>query len=162
MDTTQEVKPKKKRRLTQKQQDWMRAYIETGNKTEASRIAKYNIGSKGGKTDSESESNTLSHIGQENFQKLTDEIDAEYERLGKIPLTAEFIIGGLRQIARESDKDSNRISAFELLGKSKALFTDKSETINKTMQITQEITAPFAEKSPNETTARDIQSDNAI
>lgn len=47
----------------------------------------------------------------------------------------QFVIDGLTEIAERSKQDANKARAYELLGKTKAMFTEKLETTG-TMKVT--------------------------
>jgi phage terminase small subunit len=52
----------------------------------------------------------------------------ERERLtifDKNSITEEYILEGLKKIAEQGEQEANRVRAFELLGKTRAMFTDK-------------------------------------
>lgn len=134
--------------MTLKQEKWVKGYLETGNLAEASRIAGYKVGSKGGKEDATSSSYTLSHIGQQNLQKLSKEIEIGREREGLAWLTPEYILTSLNKIAADKKAPFRaKISALELLGKSLALFTDKVETKNQILQVIGELRSEWREEN---------------
>ena len=57
-------------------------------------------------------------------------------------ITEEYILSGLREIAKNSKQDANKIRCYELLGKAKSLFVDRQEVTSDitVQQIEQENT----------------------
>lgn len=53
------------------------------------------------------------------------------EAFDKAKITEEYVLAGLDKEAREAKNSADRIKAFELLGKFKAMFTDKSQVETK-------------------------------
>ena len=73
-----------------------------------------------------------SQMGSKLLQKVNVQIAIEEEKLNifdKNMITEEYILNGLNKIAQEGRQEANRVRAWELLGKSLALFTEK--VINK-------------------------------
>ena len=69
-------------------------------------------------------------IGSEMEAKPNITKQIEDERLNifdKAKVTEEYVLEGLNKIAINSKQDANRLRALELLGKYKAMFTDKTE-----------------------------------
>lgn len=63
--------------------------------------------------------------------KRIAELDAIHA--DKVEVTAEMVIAGLLSIAQHGERETNRVRAWELLGKTRGIFTDKVEvtTITK-------------------------------
>lgn len=71
--------------------------------------------------------NTASHnVTKDNklLKTVFEEIAQEFD---KEKITVEYVLAGLDKEAREAKNSADRIKAFELLGKFKAMFTDKSQ-----------------------------------
>lgn len=57
----------------------------------------------------------------------------ERERLtifDKSKITPEYVLEGLNKIAQEGEQESNKVRAYELIGKYMAMFIDKKEQKN--------------------------------
>ena len=120
--------------------------------TGAARIAGYQPGSNGGKTDKESQTNVLGQIGFENLNKLRGELQKEDEKMGLSWLTPEYVLSSINTLATDPKTPArSKITALELLGKSLALFTDKIETQNKILQIVGELKTEWRENVPQNT-----------
>ena len=50
-------------------------------------------------------------------------------------ITEEYILSGLREIAKNSKQDANKIRCYELLGKAKSLFVDRID-----QEVTSDVT----------------------
>lgn len=108
-----EAKPKK---LTVKERKFAEGILAGKNKTEAAADAGY----KGKR-------NTLATLAYELYLKphIQAYID---ERMQKDIITADEILLGIKEIAvNVAEKASDRLRAYELLGKHLALFTDKQQ-----------------------------------
>lgn len=106
------------RKLTPKQRRFVKYYLQTDNATKAVILAGYDIGGKHG-TDNPARSAQI--IGSENLSKplIRQAID---KALVKDKITPEYVLSGIARLAETSDKDSDRIKSFELLGKYLKLF----------------------------------------
>lgn len=110
------------RKLTLKEQRFIKHYLETGNGAEAVRRAGYQLGSKNGSKTHENALQTASTIGKENLQKhhIAQAIN---KAIVKERITPEYVLKGIDDIANTPDnKPSDRLRAYELLGKSLRLF----------------------------------------
>jgi phage terminase small subunit len=117
-------------KLTPKQEMFITEYMKDLNATQAAIRAGYS-------------EKTASVIGQENLMKpyLRSEIDKRLEeRAINNGITAEFVLNGIKDIAIKGDKESDKLKAFELLGKHLKLFTEKveSDNTNRNIEITLE------------------------
>lgn len=107
------------RPLSTKQRLFVEAYLTNPNATEAARRAGY-----------AGNDVTLGAVGAENLKK--PQIAALIqERVEKAIVTADEVLENLKQLAFESERDADRIKAWELLGKYLKLFTDKTEVTGK-------------------------------
>lgn len=123
------------RPLTLKQRRWVRAYLETGNATEAARRAGY-----------EGNDETLQAIGKENLHKpatkaaidaadLADEGTAIATRRELRELWTRVAFGEETETVVTKDGDAievpapmaGRLKASELLGRSRGMFVDRAE-----------------------------------
>jgi phage terminase small subunit len=102
-------------KLTTKQRLFVEAYLANPNATEAARRAGYAGNDK-----------TLSVVGAENLAKpcisslLTERVETAI-------VTADEVLTNVKSIAQSSEKDSDRLKAWELLGKYLAMWTDKQQ-----------------------------------
>lgn len=113
-------------KLTEKQKRFIDYYIETGNASEAARMAGYR-------------GDNMNKIGSENLTKLDKYIKARMEPVDKARIaSADEVLEYLTAVLRGQTKDQfgldaslkDRNKAAELLGKRHALFTDKIEQKN--------------------------------
>lgn len=111
-------------KLTPKQELFITEYMKDLNATQAAIRAGYK------------EDNAYA-TGAENLRKpqIKNEIDKRLEeRARNNGITAEYVLQGIKSIADKIDaKETDRLKAYELLGKHLKLFTDKleAETNNK-------------------------------
>ena len=114
-------------KLREKQKRWIDYYIETGNATEASRMAKY-----GGKN--------LDVIGSENLRKLSKFVEYKLSQKDNERIASQDeVLEYLTRVMRGEEKDAfgldaslqDRTRCAELLGKRYALFTDRKELTGK-------------------------------
>lgn len=102
-------------KLTTKQRLFVEAYLVSSNATDAARKAGY----KGNDV-------TLGAVGAENLKK--PRIAALIgERVEEAIITADEVLRGVKEIALNGEKDSDRLKGYELLGKHLILWTDKTE-----------------------------------
>ena len=99
--------------LTQKQKLFVEAYLATSNATESAKKAGY------------SEKTAYSQ-GQQLLKKLEIQ-EALKARTETAIITANEVLNGVKAIAYNGEKDSDKLKAFELLGKYLALWTDKQQ-----------------------------------
>lgn len=118
---------KKYEDLTEKQKRFIDFYIETGNASEACRMAGY-------------EGNNLNNIGSENLAKLGNFIREKLEQKQSERIASQDeVLEYLTSVMRGEEKDAfgldaslqDRTKCAELLGKRYALFTDKKELTGK-------------------------------
>lgn len=110
------------RKLTLKEQRFIKHYIETGNGAEAVRRAGYQLGSKNGSKTLVDAQETASSIATENLRKPSI-AQAINKAIIKERITPEYVLKGIDDIANTPDnKPSDRLRAYELLGKSLRLF----------------------------------------
>ncbi len=108
-------------KLTPKQELFITEYMKDLNATQAAIRAGYS-------------EKTAKDIGCENLAKpnLKKEIDRRLEERAKNNgITAEFVLNGIKGIAVSGERESDKLKAYELLGKHLKLFTDKIESDNK-------------------------------
>jgi phage terminase small subunit len=117
-------------KLTAKQQLFITEYCIDCNATEAAIRSGYNP-------------KTARQIGSENLSKpyIKSEIDKRLaKRATDNGITAEFVLNGIKGIAVKGERESDKLKAFELLGKHLKLFTDKQEIeANVGMKIVDDI-----------------------
>lgn len=105
-------------KLTAKQELFITEYMKDLNATQAAIRAGYS-------------EKVAKEIGYENLTKphIKVEIDKRLEKRAKDNgITAEYVLQGIKSIADTLDaKESDRLKAYELLGKHLKLFTDKQE-----------------------------------
>lgn len=115
------------KKLTEKQKRFIDYYIETGNATEACRLAKY----KG---------NNLDSLGAQNLVKLRKYINVKLQSKDRDRIASQDeVLEYLTRVMRNEEKDSfgldaslqDRTKCAELLGKRYKLFTDKQEITGK-------------------------------
>ena len=102
----------KAKRLTLKQSRFVDYYLATGNATKSAKLAGYN-----------SNLRTYRQIGYENLTK-PDIVKSLQRKLIKDKINPEYVLSGISTIADTSLKDTDRLKAYELLGKYLKLFTD--------------------------------------
>ena len=103
--------------LTTKQKLFVEAYLANPNATEAAIKAGYS-------------KKTAGSVGAENLKK-PEIAEAIKSRVSEAIITADEILTGVKQIALKGDKDSDKLKAYELLGKHLKLWTDKTELTGK-------------------------------
>lgn len=110
-------------KLTTKQRLFVEAYIgeARGNATEAARRAGY----KGNDV-------TLGAVGAENLRKPQIRALCE-ERVQEAAMTADEWLQEVAELARSAEKDSDRLTAYGLLGK--PLNLTNNSTVNLTAQV---------------------------
>lgn len=101
--------------LTTKQKLFVEAYLANPNATDAARKAGY----KGNDV-------TLGAVGAENLKK-PQIAEMLKERVEKAIITADEILTDVKAIAKSAEKDSDKLKAYEMLGKHLAMWTDKTE-----------------------------------
>lgn len=108
-------------KLTSKQELFIQHYMINLNATEAAIKSGYS-------------EKVAKEIGYENLTKphIKSEIDKRLaERAKNNGITAEFVLNGIKAIAVKGEKESDKLKAYELLGKHLKLFTDKIESDNR-------------------------------
>lgn len=110
----------KTQKLTLKQSRFVDHYLATGNATKSAELAGYN-----------SNLRTYRQIGYENLTK-PDIVKALQAKLIKDKINPTYVLSGISTIADDSLKDSDRLKAYELLGKYLKLFTDVDTDIKPT------------------------------
>jgi phage terminase small subunit len=109
-----------KEKLTVKQQKFIEGYLIHGNATKAYYEAGY-------KAKSDNIAGVEAHKLLKN-PKIKNTIDENMkQRSENCGITAEFVLNGIKDIALKGKKDTDKLKAYELLGKHLKLFTDKVE-----------------------------------
>ena len=136
--------PVKRRGLTEKQGRFVEEFLVDGNASAAARRAGYS-------------EKTARAIGNENLTKpaIREAIDkAREERTERTKLTADEVIEGLRREAAFTGKGSShaaRVAANSWLGRSLAMFTDKSQIeLTREFKEYQEFKERMSEMSEDE------------
>lgn len=103
-------------KLTTKQRLFVEAYLANPNATQAARRAGYKGNDK-----------TLSVVGAENLAKpcIAKLLN---ERVEEAIITADEILRDVKAIAKTSERDGDRLKAYEMLGKHLAMWVDKTQT----------------------------------
>ncbi len=109
-------------KLTLKQSRFVDYYLQTGNATKSAKLAGYTTNN-----------NTLRNIGATNLTK-PNIAKAIKSKLLKDKISPEYVISGISTLAESSSKDSDKLRAYELLGKYLKLFTDTTDN-NKPTEI---------------------------
>ena len=119
-------------KLRERQRRWIDFYIETGNATEACRLAGY----KG---------KNLDNIGSENMRKLGKYVKEKMEEKDSQRIASQDeVLEYLTRVMRGQEQDAfgldaslqDRTKCAELLGKRYALFTDKKEITGEGVKVT--------------------------
>lgn len=118
-------------KLTAKQELFISEYMKDLNATQAAIRAGYS-------------EKTANRIASENLTKLDIKNEIEIrlqERAKNNGITAEFVLNGIKAIATTGEKESDKLKAYELLGKHLKLFTDKIEAdnLNRNINIVDDI-----------------------
>ena len=109
------------KKLTLKQRRFVDYYLQTGNATKSAKLAGYTTNN-----------NTLAVIGAENLIKPNIK-RAIQARLIKDKITPDYVLSGISTLAEQGNRDSDKLRAYELLGKYLKLFTDTED--NKPTEI---------------------------
>ena len=118
----------KEKKLTLKEQRFIRHYLETGNGAEAIKLAKYQLGSHGGK-DGRPRQQTASSMAVELMNK--PHIRKAWQKLYvKEEITPERVLINLNKLSQGAQKESDQIRANELLGKHLKLFSDAAVQVD--------------------------------
>jgi phage terminase small subunit len=109
-------------KLTLKQSRFVDYYLQTGNATQSAKLAGYNTTNKSHRA-----------IGAQNLTKLNIK-KAIQSKLIKDKINPTYVLSGISTLAESSSKDSDKLRAYELLGKYLKLFTDVNDN-NKPTEI---------------------------
>jgi len=116
------------KQLTPKQAAFCREYMIDLNATQAAIRAGYS-------------EKTATIIGFENLTKpnIAERIAKASEKMcKKSEINAEYVLNGIKAIADDTKaRDTDKLKAYELIGKHLALFTDKIDHTTKGDKITQ-------------------------
>jgi phage terminase small subunit len=116
-NTTEHNKPKRpKRPLTLKQRRFIDYYLQTGNATKSAKLAGYTT-----------TKHSLEVIGSQNLRKV-EVARAINTKLQAQKINPEYVLSGISTLADTSKRDSDKLRAYELLGKYLKLFTDVEES----------------------------------
>lgn len=108
--------------LTAKQERFIQEYLIDLNATQAAIRAGYSP-------------KTAKVIGHENLTKPDIKVILESKQRQMAHnngITAEYVLKGIKGIADNSERDMDRLKAFELLGRNLKLFTEKIEHSGET------------------------------
>ena len=105
--------------LTTKQRLFVEAYLKDPNGVQSAKAAGY----KGNDAQ-------LAVIASQNLKKLNIAEKVE-ERIEEAVITANEILQDVKDIAKQAERDADRLKAYEMLGKHLKLWTDKVETTGK-------------------------------
>lgn len=151
---------REKKKLSQRQEAFVRAYIQTNDPTEAVRIAGYKTKNKPSMW--VQSCRLLKNVKvQERIREIMDEVTQEF--MGR----AEDVLKNLEYLSKNAKRDADKIRANELLGKYFKLWKDSQEITIKEpifkegitpVEILQRRLAPDYDRSTDET--RGIGLDN--
>ena len=114
-------------KLTTKQETFINEYCIDQNGTQAYIRSGYKVCENTAKVNA---SRLLTNV---NIKGRIDDILKE--RALNNGITAEFVLNGIKAIAMGGERESDKIKAYELLGKHLKLFTDKIESDNTNHNI---------------------------
>lgn len=114
--------------LTQKQKLFVESYLANPNATKAAIAAGYSE-----KTARQQGQRLLSNV------VIAERLNVRVE---EAIITANEILTDVKQIAKSAEKDSDKLKAYEMLGKHLAMWTDKTES---TSDVTQRILVEFTD-----------------
>lgn len=100
--------------LNQKQTLFVEAFLANANATQAAIKAGY--------------SEKTAYSQGQRLLKNVEIAERLKERVDKAIITADEILTDVKSIAKSADKDSDRLKAYEMLGKHLAMWIDKSES----------------------------------
>ena len=103
----------KEKGLNQKQRLFVEAYLADPNATKAAIKAGY--------------SRKTAYSQGHDLLKKPEIQKALEKRVEKAVITADEVLHGIRDIALSGDRESDRLRAYELLGKHLALFTERQD-----------------------------------
>lgn len=103
--------------LTIKQITFIVEYLKDGNATRSAIAAGYSE-----KTAQEQGARLLSNV------MVKEELAKRFQRLQeRTEITADYVLNGIKTVAENTEKDNDKLKAYELLGKYLKLFTDRLE-----------------------------------
>jgi len=107
-------------KLTPKQEMFIREYLIDLNATQAYIRAGYNV-----KSEDVAAVNANRLLSNAKIQaEIQQAMDKRAEKTG---ITADFVLNGIKNIAVTGEKETDKLRAYELLGKHLKLFTEKIE-----------------------------------
>ena len=107
--------------LTIKQITFIAEYLKDGNATRSAIAAGYSE-----KTAQEQGARLLLNV------MVKEELAKRFQRLQeRTEITADYVLNGIKTVAENTEKDNDKLKAYELLGKYLKLFTDKTELSGK-------------------------------
>ena len=107
--------------LTIKQITFIVEYLKDGNATRSAIAAGYSE-----KTAQEQGARLLSNVMVK--EELAKRFKRQQERT---EITVDYVLNGIKSVAESTEKDNDKLKAYELLGKYLKLFTDKTEVTGK-------------------------------
>jgi phage terminase small subunit len=116
--------------LTTKQRLFVEAYLVTANATESARRAGYKGNDK-----------TLSVVGAENLAKPSI-AKLVQQRVEQAVMTADEWMAGVAALARSAEKDSDKLTAFGLLGKPLNLTNSANVNLGGEVAVTTRVIKP--------------------
>lgn len=107
--------------LSIKQKTFIAEYLKDGNATRSAITAGYSE-----KTAKEQGARLLTNVN------VKDELAKRFKRQQeRTEITADYVLNGIKAVAESTEKDNDKLKAFELLGKYLKLFTEKTEVTGK-------------------------------
>ena len=107
--------------LSIKQITFIAEYLKDGNATRSAIAAGYSE-----KTAKEQGARLLTNVNVK--EELAKRFKRQQERT---EITADYVLNGIKAVAENTEKDNDKLKAYELLGKYLKLFTDKTELSGK-------------------------------
>jgi phage terminase small subunit len=120
--------------LQTKRQSFAREFVVDRNATKAAERAGYSV-----RTAKQQGSRLLTYVDVQDEIAALERAQREVEAVDR-----GFVIAGLRELALNAKTESNRVRAYELLGKTMRMFVDVSETTH-TLEVPELAGIPLSE-----------------
>lgn len=131
--------------LTMRQKKFFEEYHQNGgNAYQAALFAGYTKRSAEVASDRILHNPNLQELWRKEFEKKSDFFRVTPGIREKI--TIDFILDKMLELYQTAKKESTKANVLDMLGKYRAMFTDKQEIVSKIAQITAQITSDFQEK----------------